>query len=83
MEFASLRFYPWQLLNKALMKVFAGVVVALLLSCLSDYCLADPTLSARQSAEDWEYIAKIRSQIATDHDSQGNRGGRKYLRNRW
>jgi len=62
-------------INELLMKMSAGVVVVLLLSCLSGYCLADPTLSARQSAEDWEYIAKIRSQIATDHDSQGNGGG--------
>jgi hypothetical protein len=63
-------------INEVFMKMPAGVVVVvLLLSCLSGYCFADPTLSARQSAEDWEYIAKIRSQIATDHDSQGNGGG--------
>ena len=62
-------------INKALMKMFARLVVALVLSCVSGYCLADQSLSARQSAEEWEYIAKIRSQIATDHDLQGNGTG--------
>jgi hypothetical protein len=61
-------------INKALMKMFARLVVALVLSCASGYCLAGQSLSA-QSAEEWEYIAKIRSQIATDHDLQGNGTG--------
>jgi hypothetical protein len=62
-------------INKALMKMFAGVVVAVVLSCVSGYCFADQILRAHQSAEDWDHIAKIRSQIATDHDLQGNGSG--------
>jgi hypothetical protein len=72
MGFRSLRFYPWQPPDKPFMQVFAGVLVVSLLCCLSAYCLADSILSARQSGEDWEYIAKIRSQIAAEHDSQGS-----------
>jgi len=57
------------------MKIFVRVAVAVALSCVSGYCLADQILSAQQNAEDWEYIAQIRSQIATEHDLQGNGSG--------
>jgi len=57
------------------MKVFAGMFVLVLLSCMAAYSVAGPISNLHQRAEDWESVAKTRLQIAADHDLQANGSG--------
>lgn len=53
-----------------LIKIFAAAVVAVVLFCASTYSLENPSLSLSETAEQWEAIAKMRFQIARDHELQ-------------
>jgi hypothetical protein len=57
--------------TKAHMLKLAGIVTAVFFSCIfTKDCLAAPGLSFMQTAEQWEDIAKMRQQIARDHEIQ-------------
>ena len=46
-----------------------GIVTVVFFSCIfTKDCLAAPGLSSMQTAEQWENIAKMRQQIARDHE---------------
>jgi len=46
-----------------------GIVTVVFFSCIfTKDCLAAPGLSSMQTAEQWDDIAKIRQQIARDHE---------------
>jgi hypothetical protein len=73
MDLGSLRVYCcWPLFTKAHTLRLAGVVVAVFFSCavFIGNCLAAQGLSSMQTAEYWEDIAKIRLQVAQDHEIQ-------------
>jgi hypothetical protein len=73
MNFGSLWLYPRQAINQAFAKMFARLVVAVVSLSVPAYCFADQTLSVLQSAERWDDIAKMRFQIAKDHELQGEK----------
>ncbi len=50
--------------------MFAAGVVAVVSFCMSSYSLANPSLSLSETAEHWEAIAKMRFQIAREHELQ-------------
>ncbi len=58
-----LRLYPF-------IKMFAAAVIAVVSFCVSTYGLANPNPSLPESAEHWEAIARMRFQIARDHELQ-------------
>jgi hypothetical protein len=71
MELSSLRLNWWSFFTKAYTLELVGIVTAVFFSCVfTKDCLAAPILSSVQTAKQWEDIAKLRQQIARDHEIQ-------------
>ena len=69
MDLGSVPLNCWLLFTKAYTLKLAGMVAAVFFFCVfTKDCLAAPDLSSVQTAENWEDIANIRQQIASDHE---------------
>jgi len=80
----GLRSNGWPILTKTHMLKLVAVVTAVFFSCVfTKECLAAPGLSSMETAGQWEDIAKIRQQLAKDHEIQSgniaNGDGANYL----
>lgn len=69
MELFSLRLSCWPLFPKGQTLKLAGVIAAAFFYCVfTGYCLAAD--SSMRTAENWEDIANIRTQIAKDYETE-------------
>lgn len=65
---SRLRLNPWSVTKTPALKLVAVVAAIFLSSVFTNECIAAPGLSSMQTAEQWEEIAKIRQQIARNHE---------------
>jgi len=63
-------FKSWSVTKTHALQLLAVVAAIFLSSVFTRECIAAPVLNSMQTAEQWEQIAKIRQQIAINHEVQ-------------